>query len=277
MQHVVVSGVSVVSDKRIAAASDDGRIDFADGSWCDVSSGQVFNVGGGMIALACEPATAVSGPTLAYQWEIPPSAEVEAVDVGAIYADVVVEVHDLPTIEVAVVGDQRNLDDLETGVTLGVFSIGPATSSSAAPAQPLVRARLTLTVPAKTPVRVHAAGSITVGDTGGPLAITGQAASISAGVISDLTVMAGGTTSVAVQSVTGECVLRLSDAARVSVRGGNLRGLDVVAADAARASVSAVADTGRVVAAGAAIVDVLVTGAFDAREVELGQIRNHSE
>lgn len=277
MQHVVVSGVSVVSDKRIAAASDEGRIDFADGSWCDVSSGQVFNVGGGMIALACEPATAVSGPALSYQWEIPPAAEVEAVDVGAIYADVVVEVHDLPTIEVAVVGDQRNLDDLEAGVTLGVFSIGPATSSLAAPAQPLVRARLTLTVPAQMPVRVHAAGSIAVGDTGGPLAITGQAASISAGVISDLTVMAGGTTSVAVQSVTGECVLRLSDAARVSVRGGDLRVLDVVAADAARASVSAVADTGRVVAAGAAIVDVLVTGAFDAREVELGQIRNHSE
>lgn len=113
-----VNGIKVYSNKNLSGISNT-RLTFSDGSWCDVSTGEVFNNGSGFISIGKAPEGAVAGAET-QSWG-PESYRASMLQVSGVEADVSVEPYDGNQIVVEMTGSQSEIDNVrvcEQGNTL---------------------------------------------------------------------------------------------------------------------------------------------------------------
>ena len=112
-----INGKQVFSDKRVMNIIGT-RIEFMDGSWCDVSTGAVANRGAGFIDIGAGDSSDEKKVTKA-----PERFQTTSLDVRQVTADVTVEVHDGSDMEVSIVGPSDLVDDISTNARGGTLII----------------------------------------------------------------------------------------------------------------------------------------------------------
>lgn len=99
---IQVNGKEVHSDKSVSSIIGT-RVEFADGSWCDVNTGQVVNKGAGYINIGA-PSADSSGPAFTRG---PESFRPQSLEVRDVNADVNVEIYQEASIKVTIVGPEK--------------------------------------------------------------------------------------------------------------------------------------------------------------------------
>lgn len=268
-----INGVHVQSDKRGSISINGSRISFADGSWCDVNTSEIYNVGKGYIELNGSRTGATSSRPVDTATLKPVAYDATRLEVGDISADVTVEIHDRkalvleatgPSDEVnairatvrngalVVTGTKRSgsggISVINGGVSIGGISFGSIFSSSSVSmggGSAKSDTQIKVKVPVGTSVSVSGIdGQVTVGDTHAPLAVrlvdTGD---VHAGRIGDLTVRLSGTGDVTADYVTGNVEIKSSGTGDIEIINGNVGHLSLVNSGTGDVSVDATTQT----------------------------------
>lgn len=103
-----VNGKDVFSDKDIRSISGT-RIDFSDGSWCDVSTGQVHNNGKGYINIGAPPDGNSATETIT---KGPISYRMQPLEVRNLFADVDISIHTSDNIQTTITGPKDEIEDI---------------------------------------------------------------------------------------------------------------------------------------------------------------------
>lgn len=121
-----INGTPVYSDKR-ASIITDTRVTFTDGSWCDVRTGHVHNIGSGYINVGESDSKVSTANTT----EGPKRVTASALDVRSVIADVQVEPHRSNDIEYTITGPADQVKSIRATVQddiLVIESDGPRMS-----------------------------------------------------------------------------------------------------------------------------------------------------
>lgn len=245
-----INGISVYSDKPGGIAVRNSRVTFADGSWCDVSTGQVHNVGPGYIRIGN---TSVGDKTKIVT-DGPKQFSAVALEVNNVTAKVNVDVHDGSQIEYTVTGpadqvevinakvssntlviegDSRNETTVVQSSNNSVVITGDYVMGSIISASNSFLggghdvATITVKVPKGTPVRVdNVLGDVTIGDTHGTLwaAVRGSS-DMRVGHIGKADVRVHGSSSVRIKEVAGEVFADIKGSGTLKIRGGSMPSL----------------------------------------------------
>lgn len=105
-----INGKQVYSDKAVASIVNN-RITFADGSWCDVVTGQVVNKGQGYINIGSP-----EGGGGAKVTEGPKTYAVHNLEVRDVVADLEVCVHQIGSVEVTITGPANEVKSIRTNL-----------------------------------------------------------------------------------------------------------------------------------------------------------------
>ena len=105
---ITVNGQAVYSDKQVSSIKNT-RVNFADGSWCDVATGEVVNRGAGYVNIGT-PGTG-SGAQSVFG---PKSFHASALVVRDIEADVEIEPGAGPEMTVTIAGSKTGVENIET-------------------------------------------------------------------------------------------------------------------------------------------------------------------
>lgn len=254
-----VNGVAVYSDKAVASIMDT-RVSFSDGSWCDVATGQVVNNGPGGISIGT-PGENTAKTTLG-----PNRFNASAVDVNQITADLTVEVHDRPELEVTIVGPESAVKAIKTytrgdtlmiegeaspssgGMTIisrgggSVVSIGGGGSIRNV-VMGSIRAgnivvgggseesdtKVTVKVPKGTSLRIASLdGNAQVGNIEAPLTVSANmGGSMNIGKVTDANLTIQGSTDLSIAEVNGNLSAQIMGSGNVYVPRGNVGTLNV--------------------------------------------------
>lgn len=124
-----INGKRVHSDKQMQSVIDT-RVTFTDGSWCDVSSGAVHNVGSGYVNIGGSD----SGSDAEKITVGPTRVAASALELNQINADVQVDVHDASDMEYTITGPADLVNTIRANVrggdTLVIESDDPGSSHS---------------------------------------------------------------------------------------------------------------------------------------------------
>ncbi len=235
------------SDKAVRSIVND-TVYFADGSWCNVRTGQVHNGGPGYINLDTDvsPDRVTLGPTR-YQ--------ADRLILSRLKADVTVEVADVSGFEVTVTGPDDLARAVRCNVATGTGETGSVLridedSTAARPAslstsnmrvgslrfgsffsQTTIQSgpsvQVLVKVPPGTSVNVDGdSGDVVIGDTHGPLFVEARSGNVTAGQVSsaDLTTLASGDIEVA--AVSGPVTAKTRASGDINILGGSATSLD---------------------------------------------------
>ncbi len=122
-----VNGIKVYSNKNLSGVSNT-RLSFSDGSWCDVSTGEVFNNGSGFISIGKAPQGATTSAETK-TWG-PESYQTNALQISGVGADVNVEPHDGGQIVVEMTGPESEIEDIRVREQNGTLVIESEDSGS---------------------------------------------------------------------------------------------------------------------------------------------------
>lgn len=129
---VEINGVHVASNKEVRVISNN-RVTFADNSWCDVSTGEIHNVGDGYIRMA-DKTVGDPGGSSELVTTSPKYFKASALRLECPHVDVDVELHDGADMEVSVTGTADDVAsivcEVEAEGPVLVVSGGPASASS---------------------------------------------------------------------------------------------------------------------------------------------------
>ncbi len=258
-----INGVKVFSDKRVRQIVNT-RVEFTDGSWCDVSTGQVVNRGRGEISIGSHPSntpseTITKGP-LRFQASI--------LDLRQLTADASVEPHDGNDMEVTITGPENEVEAIRTGLQgqrlvveggSGSGSGGSSISVTTRGSKTVISGRgvnirsssiiggmfgdvasvfssssgddgdtkVTVKVPRGTPVSVSGgAGNTHIGNTHGPLtAHVTASGDIEAGSMAKVELHVQGSGDIRVAEVNGPAVVQIMGSGDVTIDGGSISSL----------------------------------------------------
>lgn len=115
---VTINGIKVYSDKTMRSCVN-SRVEFTDGSWCDVSTGDVINKGAGYISIG-QSAGESASPTIT---KGPDSYKLQPLEVRDIDADLDIQIHTSDNIQVTITGSQKNVDDIKVSYDGGKLLI----------------------------------------------------------------------------------------------------------------------------------------------------------
>lgn len=262
-----VNGQPIYSDKRMTGINN-GRVTFADGSWCDVSTGQVHNNGAGYIRIGgSDPGKNVEKITVG-----PKYAYATALEIRGIKADVVVEMDAAAAnrreagIEYTIKGPAEQIkairasvqdaslviesdgtDSSNDGITIvgnsggGVVIGGNSFMSSVFRGNRSVvitgdgggqnDVTVTVKVPRGTPVHSNGVlGNVRIGNIDGPLiANAATSGTVRAGQVTSAQLMASTSGSIHVERVNGPVVAQANTSGEVTVNGGVMPSLTATA------------------------------------------------
>lgn len=256
-----VNGQAVYSDKRMSGITN-SRITFTDGSWCDVSTGQVHNNGSGYINIGGSDTASESQKVTVG----PKRFAANALEIHGVNADVRVETHSGSDIEYTVAGPADQVESIRANVlgsTLVIKGDGSNSSSSGMTiiggnsrtvisgggsfggivmgsifgrggsmtvisggngANPV---KLTISVPKGTPVNSHKVlGNVVIGDTDGPLIASVQAADVSAGRVTSAQLTVQGSGDISVNEVSGAVTAHVQGSGDIEVESGSAPSLN---------------------------------------------------
>ncbi len=115
---IQVNGKQIHSDKSVRSIVGT-RVEFDDGSWCDVSTGQVVNKGTGYITIGAHPGDAAGPATTRGPERFNP----QPLDIRNVNADVNVEIHPENSIEVTIVGPENSVKKIRVTEQCGCLLI----------------------------------------------------------------------------------------------------------------------------------------------------------
>ena len=120
-----VNGIRVYSDKELQNVSNT-RLEFSDGSWCDVRTRQVVNKGRGSISIGATP-EGESASSETKTWG-PERYSASALQIDGIVADVTIEPTDGDEIIVEMTGPEKDIDNIRVSEQSGMIVIGGSSS-----------------------------------------------------------------------------------------------------------------------------------------------------
>ncbi len=120
-QPIEINGKKVYSDKQMVNVTNT-RITYADGSWCDVGTGEVVNKGAGYINIGSPSAAGSSKKTIGGAFQ---ARDLRASNLHG--ADLEVVVHSLPQIVISVTGPEELVKQFKMGqeTVSTVYVTGP--------------------------------------------------------------------------------------------------------------------------------------------------------
>jgi len=260
-----VNGVPVYSDKSLSGINGT-RLSFSDGSWCDVSTGQVHNNGVGFISVGRVPEGNVAG-VQTKSWG-PESYRASVLQVLGVEADVTVEPYDGSEIIVEMSGPQTEIDNIhvrEQGGTLvidgsssgrrgggnflgiqiggrhgGGFSMSMdggsgtvvhmsgASVSIGSDGDSRSNTQITVKVPRRTPTNFSSVkGNVNVGDTDGAINLSLQGGwKATIGRVSDANLNLQGSGDIDVANVIGALTIAVQGSGSIRVHDGGITNLN---------------------------------------------------
>jgi hypothetical protein len=267
-----VNGKAVYSDKNMTSIVNT-RITFSDGSWCDVSTGEVVNKGSGYISIGA-PANEGNNEKTKLG---PKTYQATTLEVQGVEADVTVQPIKGSEMTVVVEGTKSSVENVDVhtqGDTLvvrgkdtggtnirganvvisggnisvggGGISIGGMRGGRIVTGNSTVvisgsdesDTKITISVPAGSAVKVAGVqGNVVIGDTEGVLHASVLGGSdIKAGKVRDATLSVQGGGDITVASVTGNLSMNVQGSGDIRVRGGkvNLLNINVMGSGDAR-------------------------------------------
>lgn len=281
MQKIaIINGTSVYSDKGTAMSIIGTQIRFPDGSWCDVSTGEVVNRGPGTIIIGGSGFSGLANDE--------PTIEVKeflanALSLDIPNADVDIQPCEGPAIRVTVSGPTSKVKRVTrevrgstlfiegkdrpgggnsisiSNVTInmadygGIVSVGSiGGSSKKSPVQ------VTVELPMSTPIQLSTSdGLVSIGDTKsrleGHISGIGRA---QAGRVGSVDVKVSDTGRFTAVEVNGSVDVKVSDAGRVQIGGGDIDDLTIDTSGASNVGVGGVAQKAELDASGASSITV---------------------
>lgn len=254
-----INGVQVHSDKRVTNIINT-RVEFTDGSWCDVATGQVVNRGRGEINIG----NAVSGKSGDIVTEGPKRYQASSLELDQLTANVAVETHLGVDMEVTITGPEDEVKAIRAYVHDRTLVIGGSTESGQGGMTVVshggsthirggrgivIRSgnfmsnvfgggmtvisggssnesatKVTVKVPLGTPVSVSGGiGNTRLGDINGPLTVNVCAdGDVEAGRMTDVNLHVQGSGDIRIAEVTGSAVAQIQGSGDITIEGGNI-------------------------------------------------------
>jgi hypothetical protein len=252
-----VNGVPVYSDKQLLNVIG-SRLEFADGSWCDVKSNRIKNKGRGEISIG-DPGDDSSNEVIT---KGPDRYSATSLDLQRLVADVTVEPHSGPDMEVTITGRENEIKAIRvnqqgrslviegsgssgrSGVSVGrtvisggsVIIGGVSTGSIFTGGNSIViggrgsnAPKVSVKVPIGTPISVSGAiGDTHIGDVRGPLtAFVSASGDVTAGAMTDVDLRVQGSGDITVEEVRGNASVNVQGSGDVDIEDGQINGLSV--------------------------------------------------
>ena len=244
-----VNGKTVSSDKQMSSIVNT-RITFTDGSWCNVSTGEVHNVGPGYITIG-GPETNSDTKRVT---EGPKQVSASALEIRGVVANVHVDTHRNDDIEYIVTGTTDQIKAIRAtvrdttlvleddgssssggGITIvggdiitgSIFRRGNMTTVISSGNGGTDTVNITIRVPQGTPVKANRVlGNVVIGDTDGPLTIDTQGShSTHAGRITSAQVTVQGSGSVHIQEANGTVIATVQGSGDIEIKDGSMPSL----------------------------------------------------
>jgi len=259
-----VNGKPVYSDKQMAAVLDT-RVTFADGSWCDISTGEVHNVGSGYINIGGTD----TGSDTKKVTEGPKRVSASALEFRGIVADVQVDTHRDSGIEYTITGpadqvkaicanvqgntlvidgdgsgsSRGGMTVIQTGrgrtvvsggnivigggsVMSNVFGRGDVTTVVTGTGGGENSVQVTVKVPQGTPVNANCVlGNVVIGDTDGPLTVSVHGDNVYAGRVTSAHLTVQGSGDVRIKEVNGTVMAQVQGSGDIEIERGSMPSL----------------------------------------------------
>lgn len=249
-----VNGTSVYSDKAISSIKND-RITFSDGSWCDVKTGKVHNVGPGFIDIG----DSGSDSSAEKITKGPERVSASALELRQVTADVTVEVYDGREIEYSITGPSDKVNAINATIRGGTLVIeGKADNSSSggmimigngirsrfgnvsiasvgrgntviisSSASGQSDVKVTTKVPKGTAVTSNrVVGNVVIGDIDAAFTATVQAGDIKVGRITDANLQIQGSGDITIKAVNGSVVAMIQGSGDIDIKNGSIQSLN---------------------------------------------------
>jgi carbon monoxide dehydrogenase subunit G len=239
-----INGIQVYSDKQRTNIIG-SRVEFTDGSWCDVANGKISNRGPGEISIG----TPLQGGSAKPITKGPERFPASSLDLRQVTASVSVEPHQDSDIEVTITGPEDEVKAIRTnvrgktlviegssrsGISGGNMVIsggsvvigGVSTGSIISGGNSIVignagnedATKVAVKVPVGTPISVSGRGKTRIGDVRGPLeAQISASGHLKAGSMTDVDLEASSSGTIHVALVRGRAELRASSSGEVTV------------------------------------------------------------
>lgn len=285
----VINGVPVYSDKKLSAIIN-AKVTFADGSYADVKTGEVLNLGKGYISIGNNPKNITAEEIISVNKKFTAN-KFEARDV---FMDISIQPYNGKEISVSAKGAESDLEDLiireEQGVVvikgkdkkvgggMTVISGGSSITIGGGISNYSIvdgisvqgntvinvggvrnKTQIEVLVPKKTAINIFRVdGKVNIGNVNGPLRlhIKGQN-EVNAGSITKVFAKVSGTGNVNIATVKGDVSLEVSGTGSVTIKGGEIGELDASVKGTGRIDIYAKAETADLNVSGVGQVYVL--------------------
>jgi len=276
-----VNGKPVYSDKQMSGVVN-ARITFTDGSWCDVSTGEVHNAGSGYISIGGSD----SGLNVKKVNEGPKRVAASALEVRGVVADVQVEIHRNSDIEYTITGPADQVEAIRANVQGGTLVIQGDSSGSSSNSMTVIQTgrgrtvvsggsvvigdvsmgsvfgrgnattvvtgngtgesavKITVKVPSGAPVNANRVlGNVVIGDTDGPLTVSVQGDNVYAGRVSSAQVTVQGSGDVRIKEVNGPVMAQVQGSGDIEIKNGTMSSLTATVQGSGDVNVGGTAST----------------------------------
>ena len=255
-----VDGQSVYSDKHMTRINNT-RVEFDDGSWCDIGTGRVHNAGRGYISIGGSDSSSDSAKIS----DGPHKATASSLELRTVEADVAVEVYEGREIEYTITGPSNKLKEIQSNVrgsaliiegdghhrsgghvsvssggrgmsisTIGggivvgggvsIFGSGGASIFGGGGASSDIK--IVVKVPKGTPVTSdRVSGIVNVGDIEADFTASVQSSDVKAGRVKNTQLSIQGSGDITVKHVDGSAVTQVQGSGDIEIRDGQMASL----------------------------------------------------
>jgi hypothetical protein len=293
-----INGKPVYSDKRMRAVTNT-RVTFADGSWCDVRTGEVHNVGSGYINIGGTD----GGSNAKKVTEGPKRVSASALELRGMAADIQVDVHSSSGIEYTITGPENQVKAIRANVRGGTLVIEGGDSGSSSGNVVISGSsvvigsgtvmsnvfgrggmttvvtggsgggendvKITVKVPRGAAVSSNVNGNVAIGDTNGPLnARVSTSSSVSAGYVTTAQLTASSSGTIRVKRVDGNVTAQASSSGEIRIKDSSISTLMATASSSGSVEVGGTATT--------AMLNASSSGSVYAAHVQQQPMQNQS-
>jgi hypothetical protein len=245
-----INGTSVYSDKAVSSVRNN-KITFCDGSWCNVKTGKVHNVGSGFIDIGDSGSDSNAEKITKGHERVSASS----VELWKLAADVTVEAYDGREIEYSITGPSNRVNDVNAIIRGDTLVIEGKTDNSSGGMIVIgggVRSRfgnvsiasvgygntviigdsksevaVTVKVPTGTAVTSNRViGNVVIGDIDAAFTATVQAGDIQVGRITDANLQIQGDGNITINEVTGSVVGIVQGSGDIEIKKGSIQSLN---------------------------------------------------
>jgi len=251
----VINGIAVYSDKPVSHIVNT-RIFFHDGSWCDVKSGHVSNMGNGYINIGAPPLG--KGKNEEVKTFGPKEYEADKLLIAKVVGNVTIMPHDKKVISVEIKGPKSlvELIDVDQGgglldisgseksvtfsssssqsrsfgnVVIGGITMSQCSFVGSADFSQTEIPELTIKVPKFSPINIfNIFGRTKIGDIEGPLVVELQGVDdVVAGKVTDADLKLQGAGNIKVNEVNGQTKMQIQGTGNINIKDGQADWLEI--------------------------------------------------